>query len=177
MKESDDSKTVKPCIQCDYVTSSAIGLKRHVESKHEGIQYFCEQCNYVSSEKGNLKKHILNKHEGIRYYCDLCDYSATRSNILKKHVDSKHPGYLSTKSKAPHEVILYPCDQSDSFATGSDNLDLRIASQNEGKDIIIITENTIFLRYRLRTSNLKAGPLKKTFFARHTMVFNGIMGW
>jgi len=131
MKESEDSKTVKPCIQCDYVTSSAIGLKRHIESKHEGIQYFCEQCNYVSSEKGNLKKHILNKHEGIRYYCDLCDYSATRSNILKKHVDSKHPGYLSTKSKAPHEVILYPCDQSDSFATGSDNLDLRIASQNE----------------------------------------------
>ena len=54
------------------------------------MRYPCDQCEYAATEIGSLKKHKESKHEGIRYPCDQCDYSATHISNLKKHKKRKH---------------------------------------------------------------------------------------
>ena len=79
-----------PCRECNYVAKRANTLKRHKESKHEGIRYPCLECYYAATTAGDLKKHMENKHEGIRYPCNDCDYAATRARDLKRHNKRKH---------------------------------------------------------------------------------------
>ena len=31
--------------------------------------------DYKATNKGNLKKHVESLHEGLRYYCKQCDFS------------------------------------------------------------------------------------------------------
>ena len=81
-----------PCIECNYVATNASNLKRHKESKHEGIRYPCPECNYVAQTAWKLKIHKESKHEGIRYPCPECDYAATTATNLKIHKESKHEG-------------------------------------------------------------------------------------
>ena len=38
-------------------------LKRHVESKHEGVRYPCSKCDFVATQASSLKIHVKNKHE------------------------------------------------------------------------------------------------------------------
>jgi len=51
-----------PCSHCDYVATQASNLKKHVESKHEGVRYPCSHCDYVSTTVQNLKSHFKKKH-------------------------------------------------------------------------------------------------------------------
>ena len=44
------------------VATTAQGLKRHKESKHEGITYPCDQCDLVATQAGSLKLHKKRKH-------------------------------------------------------------------------------------------------------------------
>ena len=78
------------CDECEYAATKVSNLKRHKESKHEGIRYTCDQCEYVTTGSSHLKQHIKSKHEGIRYPCDQCGYAATQLRYLKKHKESKH---------------------------------------------------------------------------------------
>jgi len=50
----------------------------------------CEQCDFHSTSKSNLKKHVQSKHDGIRYFCDQCDHITTQNSHLKAHIRSKH---------------------------------------------------------------------------------------
>ena len=50
-------------------------LKRHKESKHEGIRYPCDQCGYAATTVSNLKQHKESKHEGIRSMWRFCHKS------------------------------------------------------------------------------------------------------
>ena len=45
-----------PCDRCEYAATRAADLKKHKESKHEGIRYTCDQCDYAASNAGNLKR-------------------------------------------------------------------------------------------------------------------------
>ena len=44
-----------------------------MEIKHRGVDH-CDQCDYAALTLGDLKRHKESKHEGIRYPCDQCDY-------------------------------------------------------------------------------------------------------
>ena len=72
------------CDQCEYAATKASQLKRHKESKHEGIRYPCDQCEYAATRVSSLKQHKESKHEGFRYQCDQCEYAATEIGRLKK---------------------------------------------------------------------------------------------
>ena len=73
------------CPYCDYKATTKRNLKRHVESKHQGVCYSCDYCAYKATTKGNLKIHVESKHQGVCYSCDHCDYKATQKRSLKKH--------------------------------------------------------------------------------------------
>ena len=41
-------------------------LRRHIQSKHEGLRYACNQCEYQASYNSDLRKHIQSQHGGMR---------------------------------------------------------------------------------------------------------------
>ena len=43
------------------------GLKRHIESKYEGMRYPCDKFEYSAISKGYLKIHIDSKEKGVSY--------------------------------------------------------------------------------------------------------------
>ena len=51
------------------------------------MRYPFDKCEYSVTEAGSLKRHIESKHEGVRYPCDKCEYAATTTSILK-HIES-----------------------------------------------------------------------------------------
>ncbi len=87
---------------CDYKAARKGDLKRHKETKHEGVAYPCDVagCHYRYSDKSSLIKHKKAKHEGVTCPCDVdgCDYKASFKHHLKRHKESAHEG------------VIYPCD-------------------------------------------------------------------
>ena len=38
----------------------------------------CEVCDYRSSQASNIKRHIVSVHEGKKAFkCEVCDYSSS----------------------------------------------------------------------------------------------------
>ena len=68
------------CDRCNKTYSDSGGLKRHIQSVHEGVKYTCDQCDYQAAQKCYLRRHIQSKHEGVKYGCDQCDYQSTTPN-------------------------------------------------------------------------------------------------
>jgi len=54
------------------------------------MRYPCSKCEYAATTSSDLRRHTESKHEGIRYSCDKCEYSATTTSNLKRHIGSKH---------------------------------------------------------------------------------------
>ena len=80
------------CDKCPYSAISKTTLKRHVESKHEGVRYPCDQCEYSSVKSWSLKKHKEAKHGGVSYSCADCDFVAPTAASLKTHNKAQHTG-------------------------------------------------------------------------------------
>ena len=78
------------CEYCEKQVGTSLGLKRHVESIHEGIRYSCNKCDYEASNKSHLTKHTQSIHERITYPCLQCNYKATEKGSLKRHSKTKH---------------------------------------------------------------------------------------
>ena len=109
------------CDQC-YKTYTGQGpLKRHIQSKHEGVKHDCHLCDFQASWPKDLKRHIESKHEGVKYACDKCEYQATRQDHLKKHIESMHEG------------VKYCCDQCGFQSSWKSNLRLHIESAHGTK--------------------------------------------
>ena len=62
-QRSKNGVTTYPCDKCDYASTTAKNLKRHIESKHEAVRYPCDKCEYAAAQAGNIKRHIEIKHE------------------------------------------------------------------------------------------------------------------
>ena len=66
-------------------------LKRHIETKHEGIVRFkCHvmNCSFGSVKQAELRKHIRT-HAGESakiYKCNQCDYASVRAGNLRLHL-------------------------------------------------------------------------------------------
>ena len=88
LKKSNENNY--PCDSCNYKTSIASDLRKHIKSIHEGVKYPCNQCQNKFTDMSNLRKHIKSIHEGVKYPCDQCSYKATQMGDLKKHIKSNH---------------------------------------------------------------------------------------
>ena len=88
--ESQFSKQLYKCKECEASYKHRKSLWHHTSSKHEGICYSCKYCGYKAKQQSALKTHQESVHEGVRYECNQCDYLATRPHSLKRHKKSVH---------------------------------------------------------------------------------------
>ena len=126
------------CDQCDYQCKDKTVLKRHIQTKHEGLTYDCKQCEFKALSTTHLSKHVKAEHQGIRYECKDCDYDAKQLGDLKYHVRSVHDGIkqecnkcdyktnlvstLRQHIKSIHLNVKYDCNECDYQATQAANL-------------------------------------------------------
>ena len=62
LKKNTDIKSHK-CNQCDYASSIAGNLSRHLKTHSGEKSNKCNQCDYASSQVGHLRRH-LKTHNG-----------------------------------------------------------------------------------------------------------------
>ena len=63
MEKTNNVKKMYKCNQCQYTSSRAGHLKRHLKTHSGEKSNKCNQCNYASSQAGHLKTH-LKTHSG-----------------------------------------------------------------------------------------------------------------
>ena len=54
------------------------------------MTFTIEYCGSNFSQKGNLKRHINSKHEVINFRCERCEFTTTRKDKIREHINSKH---------------------------------------------------------------------------------------
>ena len=57
------SKRPNKCNQCEYASSKASNLRRHLEMHSGEKQNKCNQCDFASSQAGNLRTHLKHTVE------------------------------------------------------------------------------------------------------------------
>ena len=63
------------CNLCDFASSYANKLRRHLKTHGGEKTKKCNLCDYASSQAGNLRRH-LKIHSGEKINkCNLCDYA------------------------------------------------------------------------------------------------------
>jgi len=90
---------IEKCKYCDYTSNNAGSIKKHEQTKHEGITETCDICgkNYK-----DVKSHKKAVHFKVRpFKCPHCPYGALNNNSLKNHVIAKHTGNVHRKL-CPH---------------------------------------------------------------------------
>ena len=78
------------CPHCDYKSVKSTRIRKHIESKHDGVTFGCDKCELRFSNNSNLRKHIRVVHLGQRFSCSECDYQNGQKINLKNHMKSKH---------------------------------------------------------------------------------------
>ena len=79
-----------PCNQCDFKSTTQKYLTTHIQSEHEGLKFSCNQCHKQYGKMSTLKRHIQFIHESKKYACDECDFQATKQKYVRRHIYSKH---------------------------------------------------------------------------------------
>ena len=94
-------KRSNKCNQCDYASSYAGTLNRHMKTHSGEKPNKCHQCNYDSFTANNLRER-LKTHSGEKQNkCNHCEYASSRVSSLRRHLKS-HNG------EKPNKRIL--CD-------------------------------------------------------------------
>ena len=82
----------KQCSECDYADLSGRHLKRHKVTHTGERAHKCNICNYESTQAASVRRHIDSIHNKIkpkreykRIQCLKCDYGATSASKLKEH--------------------------------------------------------------------------------------------
>ena len=78
------------CPLCDAKYVHRQGLRRHIESKHEGKRICCNYCDYKATQESDLKKHTDSVHNGLKFPCGQCNFKASRLDGLKSHAKKRH---------------------------------------------------------------------------------------
>ena len=46
------------------------------------MKFLCDFCEFEASWKTTLRRHIQSKHEGIKYPCNLCEFRASHKSSI-----------------------------------------------------------------------------------------------
>ena len=88
---NDQDMASNKCNQCDFASSQAGGLRRHLKTHSGEKANKCNQCDYASSQAGHLRTH-LKIHGGEKSNkCKQCDFASSNSSNLKRHL-KRHNG-------------------------------------------------------------------------------------
>ena len=120
-------------IPCDFKCFRSQNLKKHVDSEHKGIRYYCDKCPRSSKQKYNLDTHLIHQCKSLTsnslqpehkaHKCNQCTFSTFKRSESKEHVANRHE--WKTKSSQ-----LYQCGH---VAKCHATLKEYIAVQQEGK--------------------------------------------
>ena len=80
------------CNHCDFASSWAVNLKKHLTTHVREKSNKCNQCDFASFQAGDLITHSGEKS----HKCNQCDYAFCRASDLKKHMNM-HSGEKSNK--------------------------------------------------------------------------------
>ena len=84
--KNDQYMLSNKCNQCDYTSSCASNLRRHLKTHSREKSNKCNQCNYVSSYESHLRTR-LKTHNGEKpNKCSQCDYASIEKGDLRKHL-------------------------------------------------------------------------------------------
>ena len=85
------------CNQCDYASTRAGHLKRHLKAHSGEKSNKCSQCDYASTQASNLRTHLNTHSSGEKSYkCNQCDFASVQSGDLRTHMNI-HSGEKSNK--------------------------------------------------------------------------------
>ena len=95
--ENTQWKTSKnKCSQCDYASSLAGDLRRHIKMHSGEKSNNCNHSDYASSRAGDVRRH-LKTHTGEKSNkCNQCDYASFQAGDLRKRFKI-HNGEKSNK--------------------------------------------------------------------------------
>ena len=84
-KKTDNAIKSNKCSQCDYASSRADSLRRHLKTHSGEKSNKCNQCDYASSRAGHLRTH-LKTHSGEKSNkCNQCDFASSYASALRTH--------------------------------------------------------------------------------------------
>ena len=85
-RETKNGEKSNKCNQCDYASSLASDLRRHLK-RHSGVKpNKCNQCDFASYHSGNLRRHLKTHSGDKQYKCNKCDFASSRANLLVMHM-------------------------------------------------------------------------------------------
>ena len=85
MKTHSGEKSNK-CGQCNYASSEASTLRKHLKMHTGEKNKRCNQCDYASYNSGNLMTH-LKTHSGEKQNkCNQCNYASSEAGNLSAHL-------------------------------------------------------------------------------------------
>ena len=86
MKETINGIKQNKCKQCNYASSQAGNLWRHLKIHSGEKSNKCKQCDYASSYASNLRTH-MKTHSGEKANsCDQCEYASSEAANLRRHL-------------------------------------------------------------------------------------------
>ena len=99
-------KNPNKCYQCDFASSGAGYLGRHLKTHSGEKSNKCNQCDYASSQASNLRAQ-LKAHSGEKSNkCNQCDFASSYASALRIHLKI-HSGEKSNK--------CYQCDFASAY--------------------------------------------------------------
>lgn len=106
LHEQDCSSKKKsfPCIECDFVGSTAEEVKEHISASHKK-PFKCALCDYTSATPSGIKNHMKFHAVDKPYKCHLCDFSGAYPQSLRSHLKVHATG--NTNTQVPYEQ--YKC--------------------------------------------------------------------
>ncbi|KAL1491620.1 hypothetical protein ABEB36_012191 [Hypothenemus hampei] len=120
--KSKPKKSLHPCDECDYKTTSRTNLKKH-QQLHQDPRtltfHHCTECSYKTLQKGQLNRHSLThrqRHECTLYRCQLCESTFKQNCSLTRHMQTIHFHDLNHSTNSQiiakiEQIKVLQCDQ------------------------------------------------------------------
>ena len=123
-KQSKTTPELLTCNECNFTTTSKIGLKTHTKRKHTNLKLdkypkscefdFCEsELNNEKEMDLHLKEHSYKLPEELKYKCEDCDYWGPNFLTMQVHTGRSHSEH-------------FDCGLCDFKAKTLDNLEIHI---------------------------------------------------
>ena len=89
-----------PCPECEYITTTKVYLKKHIEAVHLKIkEYGCSLCDYRAFAKYGMQRHEQSVHK--LFWCFKCGLNFPSVENFNVHCEAQHPRNSTPKSVFP----------------------------------------------------------------------------